>query len=631
MENGKKANWGWGTGVAALVVALCIVVAFNVILRGINARWDMTQEKLYRLSDGTGNILRDLDEPVSLMFFFSRQSETPPMLTMWARRVEDLLDEYKRSGGAMIDVSTFDPRPDSEIEDMAHKYGLPGQPMGHGRLYMGLVISTGDRHEIIPFLDPRQEHLMEYNITRLIARVARPSKPVVGVISSLPVLGDQRPPYPMPNMPPPAPAWFAFRDLRKDYDVRDIALPTSRIDADVDALIVVHPKNLNDTTLFAIDQFLLAGGSLMVFVDPLSLVEAETSPAEPHMRMRPKSSDLPRLFEAWGVEYSSSKVVADLDAVSRLQGPDGIEESLVWLSLRQAHMNSDDILTAQIGSIMMPFAGAFKIDASADVEVTTLISSSETSALIDAMTAQFGGDGIRRQFVSGMTPLTLAARMHGRFRTAFPEGRPKAADKETEDIARLTGADPLKESAAPGTVILVASADMLFDPFCVREVNMFGHRGHTPMNDNLALFAGMVEQVAGGPALAGVRTRGRTDRPFTRVLDIERKAAERYMEEELLLQKKWETAQNRLRELEAGRGDDQRLILSRQQQGEIERFREQMAQTQRQLRLVRRKRNEDIERLGFKVKVANIALMPLLVALGGLSYWLVRRRRLRRS
>ncbi len=626
-SNGSKVNWRWGAGLAAFLIALAIAVAVNVILSGVNARLDLTQDRLHRLSAGTRDILRDLDEPVSLMFFFSRLSETPPMLNMWARRVEDLLDEYERVGGRNATVQTFDPRPDSEVEEMAQKYGLPGQPIGHARQYMGLVISMGDRHETIPFLDLRQEHLLEYNITRLIARVSRPDKPVVGVISSLPVLGDQRPPFPMPNMPPPAPAWFAFRDLRKDYEVREVSTPAQRIERDVDALIVVHPKELDDSTLYAIDQYLLRGGSVMVFVDPVSLVEAETSPAPAHKRFHPQSSDLPRLFEAWGVQYNPGKVVADLDAATRLQGPNGIEDNLLWLSLRQARMNSEDLLTSQINTVLMPVAGSFRVDESPDVEVTTLLSSSESSALIDATTAQFGSEAIRREFASGMTPLTLAARLHGRFKTAFPDGRPPAEDAEAEEMARMTETAPLKESAMPGTVIVVANADMLFDHFCVREVNMFGHRAYTPMNDNLTLFFGMVEQLAGGAALTAVRARGRTNRPFDRVDDIERKAAERYMEEEMRLQKKWETAQNRLRELETGRGgDDQRMFLSRQQQEEIERFREQVAHTQRELRLVRRKRNEDIERLGLKIKIANIGLMPSLVAVAGLGFWFLRRR-----
>jgi ABC-type uncharacterized transport system involved in gliding motility auxiliary subunit len=621
-------RWKWGTGLLAFAIALCIAVAVNVLLRNVNLRADLTEDKLYRLSAGTREILADLEEPVSLMFFFSRLSEVPPQVNLWARRVEDLLEEYERNAPDRIRFATFDPRPDSEIEEMAMKYGLMGQPVGAGRLYLGLVVSMGDRHEVIPVVEPSQENLLEYNITRMIARVAMPEPPTIGVLSSLPVLGDRMPPMPMPNAPQPAQPWFAFRELRRDYQVREIETPARHIDESVRVLLIVHPKNLDRQTLFAIDQYVLRGGSVILFVDPFSRAEAETQPAPRHMQFQPKSSNLDPLLQAWGVRYDPGKVVADIEAATRLQrGPGEIEESLIWLTLRQKRIHRDDIVTAGIGSIMMPFAGALRIQESAKVEAVTLIESSESSALLDAMTAQMGGESVRRQFVSGQTPLPLAVRLHGRFDSAFPAGRP---DPEKEGEPTAPEEEGLKESDKPATLLIVADVDMLYDESLL-ERNMFGSYSPTMRNQNLFFLANMVEQLAGGPSLTDVRTRGQTDRPFTRVLEIEKEAAAQYMEEETLLQKEWEAAQKRLREIEAGRGEDQRLILSRRQQEEIERFRKQVAEAQRQLRLVRRKRTQDIERLGLWVKTVNIAVMPLAVILGGIGFWLVRRRRMRRA
>ena len=622
-----------GGSFAGLAVVVCIAVAANVILGNLNLRGDLTEEKLYRLSDGTREILGQLERPVTLKFFFNSSSAEMPMpLKQFAQRVEDLLVEYEMAAGGDILLEKYDPKPDSDAEEWAQKYGVNGQSLGMmgPTLYLGLVASVGDSEAVLPVLDPRAENLLEYNITRMIARVANPAKPVVGVISDLPVLGSARPPYPMPNQPPPQPAWFAFRDLKQDFELRTLTPPIDGIAADIGALIVVHPKALEDATLYAIDQFVLRGGSLLVFLDPLCVTEGE-SQTQPQMQRQGFSSQLDTLLEAWNVSFESGKVVADLDAVSRLRTANNqVEDSPVWLSLRRPNLNTEDVLTSNLESIMMPYAGTFDVTPAEDVEVTSLVSSSERSGLIDAMTAQFGSDGIRRSFKSGGQQMDLAVRLHGKLRTAFPDGKPSEETEDAESESDTSIDDGLKESIDKSTVVLFGDVDMLFDRFCVQELNFFGQKASQPINDNLSLFHNTVEQTAGDTALVSVRTRGKTERPFDVVLDLQHRAQEKYMKEEMLLQQKLEEAQRSLGELQAQKDEKQRYILSPKQQKEIATFQEQVLNTKRELKLVRRKLREDIERLGIKLKVINIILMPALVSIAGVSFGVYRSRKMKR-
>jgi ABC-type uncharacterized transport system involved in gliding motility auxiliary subunit len=377
----------------------------------------------------------------------------------------------------------------------------------------------------------------------------------------------------------------------------------------------------------------LRGGRLMVFLDPFSVAEAESQQDSP-MGYSQKSSDLKKLLEAWGVAYDSSKVVADLEATSRLRVGQGneVQDSPVWLSLRKNNLNADDILTSRLEFIMMPYAGSFTVTDTKGIQATTLISSSQTSSSVDAMTAQFSLDGVRRNFTSGFKSLPLAIRLHGTFATAFPEGKPsaKAEDKsgaggETNKTAEAAG-DFLKESAQPGTVILFGDADMLSDNYCVRAMNFMGFQAHEPINDNLALLQNAIEQIAGSTALVGVRVRGKTDRPFDVVLALERKAQEHYLAEETRLQQTLEGAQRRLDELQREKDSSQKYILSPKQKQEIDNFQEQVRNTKQELKLVRRKLREDIDNLGFKVKAINILLVPALVVVAGVTFGIYRRK-----
>jgi ABC-type uncharacterized transport system involved in gliding motility auxiliary subunit len=618
---------------AGLLVLLAILIAVNVIVGHMRVRKDFTSEKLYTLSDGTRKVLKKLDTDVTLMFFFNSSApEVPAPIKNFAQQVEDLLREYEGAGGGRVVLEKYDPKPDSDAEDLAQRYGLEGQalPQSGTALYLGLVVIAGERQAAIPMIDPRTEELLEYSITRMIHRVTAVKKPVVGVLSPLPVMGTKAPPYMMPGQPrpPQQPAWAAFRELSQDYDVRTLAPTVDRIDDDIDVLAVVHPKDLSEKTLYALDQFVLRGGRLMAFVDPFCL--ADTGSADMGMGqfgMPGRSSNLDKLFDAWGVKYEAGKVVADLEASTPLRGRNNqIEQSPLYLSLRKGAFAEKDVLTSSLNSMLLVMAGSFGNEAAEGLKLTPLATSSEQSAPTEAMMLQYDPNAFRRQFKSGHQRLNLAARLQGKFKSAFPDGKPK--DSETNQVESGSApAEHLKESKEAGNVILVADADMLNTEFCGQDINFFGYKAFQPFNDNISFFANMMEQLAGSADLIGIRCRGRTQRPFTRVLELQAKAQEQWMEQEQELQQRLQATQQRMSELQGQKDEKQRNVISSAQAKELARFREEVLQYKKELKNVRRNLREGIESLGMQVKLLNILLMPALVAVAGIVFFVVRRMR----
>ena len=624
-----------GGSLGGLVILAVILVAVNVIVGTLNLRQDLTQEKLFTLSDGTRHVLQKLDRTVTLKFFFtSSAAEIPVPLKSFAREVQELLHEYELASAGRIAVEVYDPKPDSDAEDWAQRYGVTGEPLGLSgvSLYLGLAGVCGDQQAAIPMLDPRNEQTLEYSITRMIYRLGAPQKPVVGILSPLPVMGMPALPFMMPGQPrpEPRPAWAAFQALRDDYTVREVPLTAESIDPDIDALVIVHPKNLSDRALYAIDQFVLRGGRLIACVDPFCVVD-NSQPESPEgaYAMPARSSDMAKLFAAWDVGYAPAKLAADMDAATYLRGRDNqAEQSPVYLSLRAANLSRNDILTASLESMVLPLAGSFTCTSTDKLKATPLIVTSERAQSADAMMAQFDPGAFLRTFKSGLKPLTLAVRLQGKFKTAFPEGRPPAApDAEGKTKPEEPVANSLQESTGSATVILIGDVDFLNDQFTVEQQNFFGSVMQQPINDNISFFLNAVEQMAGSTDLIGIRSRGTAVRPFDRVLALEHQAQERWMEQERAIEEKLQATQQRLAELQNTKDEKQRFILSPEQQKEIERFRQESLNYRQELKQVRRNLREGIESLGVKVKVLNILLVPALVAFGGIGFGLYRRSR----
>ena len=634
MKKNGLETWLYSTvGVVAMLV---IIVAFNIIAARAKTRVDLTAERAYTLSEGTRNILAKLDTPVQVRFYCSRnENRMPVMLKTYAQRVEDLLGEFRQHSKGQIEIQKLDPTPDSDAEDSAKIDGVEGQPLPDGEaIYLGVSVSMLDQKEAIPFLTPERERLLEYDLARAISRVMTSAKPVVGMMSPLPFAGQQMNPM-MARMGRGggAPAWVFYNELQRDFTVKQVEMTAESIPDDVKVLVLIHPKGISDGTQYAIDQFVLRGGKLIAFLDPSAALDPQGGGP---MGGGGSSSSIDKLLQAWGLTFTSTKVVADTTYTGRTrQG-----RAPAVLALNEKAVNKDDIITAQADNLFMVFAGAFSGSPVAGLTQTVLIKSSKDSQMIEPMVAQMSGEQVIKDFASSGIEHTLAVRLTGKFKSAFPEGKPKAAETKPDEPPKPEEKKPeekkddksLKESTQDGAVVLVGDSDMIQDQISVQEMqNPFGggQRMVMPANGNLAFAQGAIEQLTGDNNLIAVRSRASRERPFTVVRKMQADAEANYRSKIKELETSLSDAQSKLNALQRTKADQggQKFILSAEQQTEIANFRKKETEVKQQLKLERKKLRTDIDSLENRIKWVNIAGMPALVTLAGVGLALARRNR----
>lgn len=605
-----------------LVAIFVILLLLNFVLGAVHGRIDLTQGRLYTLSDGTRAILKKLDAPVKIRLYFSQGDAAVPLpIKAYGRHVEDLLAEFRQAGGGNVVVEKLDPQPDSEAEDSATLEGVEAQVTPAGdKFYLGLSVSYVDQKVALPALSPERERLLEYDLTRALARATSPGKPVVGVMSAIPVFGA--PPSPMTGGQPMEPLVFV-NELRRDYTVKRVSLGAEKIDDDVKVLVVIHPRGISDATQYAIDQFVLRGGKLVAFLDP----SAYFDPMAQMTGGGGSSSTLDKLLKAWGIGFDDGKVVADMRYITGA-GPRALP---TLLSLNDSAFDPDDVATARLGSALLPFSGAFTGKPAEGLKETVLMKTSAFSQLVDASAAVAQGEAAIREFQPSNTEYPLAIRLTGKFRTAFPDGKPKAEEKGDRKAAKAADAKPdaapLKESRGETAVALVGDSDFVNDGAAVQVQELFGQRIVIQRNGNLAFAQALVDQFAGDPALVELRSRASASRPFTVIRDMEARAQQAYLGKIKALEDSLNQTQEKLAALQRTRAPGSSAILSPEQQAELENFRKKAAETRRELKEVRKDLRADSEALETWTKVFNIAAMPLLVALAGIVLALWRRRR----
>jgi ABC-type uncharacterized transport system involved in gliding motility auxiliary subunit len=613
-----------GVGIVAM---LFLVIAVNLIAAQAKQRIDLTAEKAYTLSRGTRAILAKLDTPVQIRLYCTRDTKTMPVtLANYAQRVEDLLGEYKQASKGKIEVQQLDPTPDSDAEDSAKLDGVEAQPLRGGeRAYLGLSVSMLDQKQAIPLLTPDRERLLEYDISRAIARVMVAKKPVVGVMSALPVMGEMNPMMMMRHEQNESRPWAFISELQRDFDVKQVELTTDKIPDEIKVMIVIHPKGISDITQFALDQFVLRGGQLVAFVDPLCALdrqEASNGGLPP-----PSSSTLDKLFKAWGVNFPAGQVVADLEYAASVRG----ERNPTILALNETAMNKDDVLTADADNVLMVFSGVFTGTPAAGLTKTDLIKTTTRSQLVDSMMASFGATQIANDFKASGTQYPLAIRLAGRFKTAFPEGKPKPAQGEPaqpKPTEKPGDANFLKESTHPTTVVLAGDADMIQNAVAVRELQTLGGQPLViPVNGNLGFAQGAVEQLAGDSDLIAVRSRASRERPFTVVQKMQADAETNYRSKIKELETSLADTQRKMNELQRSKDAGQRFILSPEQQEELTNFRKTEADVKAQLKEMRRKLRAQIDSLENRIKWINIAGIPVAVILVGFLLAALKRQR----
>ncbi|HLP78702.1 MAG TPA: GldG family protein, partial [Candidatus Paceibacterota bacterium] len=567
-----------------VIVMAAIVIAVNVITGGFHERVDLTKEKAFTLSDGTRTILAKLDTPVKIRFYCTQADSSSPYsvaLKSYAKRVEDLLSEYKQAAKGKLVIEKYDPQPDSDAEESAQLDGLEPQQLPSGdKFFLGLAVSQLDAKEAIPFLSPTRERQLEYDISRAVTRVIRPEKPVIGVMTALPVFGQPSNPMMMQMGQRGQAPWAIISEMKNDYTLRRVEMSAEKIDDDIKVLFVIHPSGISDKVQFAIDQFVLRGGRLVAFLDAQSLVDSRNS-QNPMMGAMPGGgSSLDKLIKAWGLQFDTSKVVADRTFKMELgeQG-DQTQQRPAWLMLTPDGINADDIATSELDNIWYFSGGAFTGTPAAGLKETVLLKSTKDSELVDGMTANFGGESILKDFKPSGVQYALAVRLTGKFKTAFPNGKPDEkpddadAGKKPDDKVEKKADSALKESQQDTTVVLVGDADMIADEFSIRRMNTpFGQLA-TPMNGNLNLAQNLVEQLSGDNNLIAVRSRAVLSRPFTRVKAMQADAEAKYMAEIKELQDSQDQTVARLNELQQQKSQNQRYIMSPEQQTEINNLR----------------------------------------------------------
>jgi len=625
---------------------LVILVAVYAIVGALRIRVDLTQEKIYTLSSGTRAILDKVaksETPLQINFYCTQDSkDMPVMLKTYAQRVEELLEEYRKASRGTIEIKKFDPRPDTEAEDSAKLDGVEGRAIGGGlglgdQVYLGLAIHQLDAKEVIPFLAPERERLLEYDLSRAIARVTTPDKPVVGVMSSLQVMGEFNPMAMRMGQMQRQDPWVFIQELKSDFEVKQVEMSVDEIPSDVKVLVVIHPKGITPKAQYAIDQFVLKGGKLIAFLDPLSIVDSRNAPPgmNPMQAAQMGGSTMDLLLKAWGLTFDVNKVVADMNFSTRINQQGRAQSAPAVLSMNRDGMNPDDVVTSQTDNALVPFSGVFSGTPAEGLKETVLLHTTTQSQLIDRFMAEYSGDQTAKDFSPSGKQLALAVRLTGKFKTAFPDGKPAdstpKSDGDKKDEKKQEKADTAspKESKTDGTVILVGDADMIYDQFCAQVQNFFGQKIVSLPNGNLPLAQSMVEQLAGDSNLIAVRSRATMNRPFTVVRKMQAEAQDRYRAKISELEKSLQETQTKLNELQRTKQGEsnQRFVLSPEQQSEIKNFQTKQAQVNKELRTLRRSLNREIESLETRLKWLNIAGMPLLVAIGGVSLAMIKRKK----
>ena len=606
--------------VGVLLLTIIVAPAIALLLRG--TRVDLTDGNVHTLSDGSRSLLAGMKGNVELTLYFSDEiTGGMPDLRNYASHVRDLLQEMAAESGGKLKVTEVDPAPFSEAQDTADAASLQSIQANNAgdAIYLGLVGKNArGQQETIPFFQPNREQFLEYDIARLVHTLDRDKPPAIGLVTQLPVEGQ----FDF-HTAQPVGAWIAVSELQRQFDVQRPALADAAALARLDVLVLIHPQRLQPLELFNLDQFVLRGGRLLLFLDPNAEHQGRANPMMGAPPANP-SSDLRQLLTAWGVRYDPAQVVADARyAMTVTMSADGPPvRHLGILTLEGDALDREDIVTAQLERLNFASAGALAPIRGATTKFLPLVRSSTDAALLDAERFRMLVDPTA--LADGFTPagraLTLVARVTGPARSAFPGGLPAAAGRTPAAGNALRGNGTIN-------VMVVADTDVLTDLMWVQSDDFFGQAVARPWAGNGDMLLNAVENLTGNAALASIRGRARYQRPFTRVQELMRRADERMVEQGRALERQLGATEAKLAELErAGQGGDG-TGLTPAQQAEIERFQAEKLTIRKRLRQVQRELTVDIDRLGDTLKLLNILAVPALLTLVLLGWQLRRRRR----
>ena len=614
-----KTNYSLiSTTVLAVLVFLVVNFASTQWLG--NYRMDFTENRLYTLSERFVGALNDLSEPIDLTLYMTRSSLLElPELRSYAERVEDYLQEIKRHSAGRITLSVIDPKPFSEAEDIAVSHGIQGIPLRNGsKVYFGLLATNSvDGVQVIPHFFAEREELLEYDLIRLILALEGRPRKKVGVLSWLPIQGA---PVGAGGATQAQDPWTFFTQMQSNFDVELLSTSTDVLPADIETLVLIHPRNVSDRLLDQIDQFVLRGNNLLLLVDPYSELLALYFSANPQLGQQSSGSNLNILTKKWGFTLNESKLVGDLPIAAQVvdaqASAGGTIDYPVWMNLQPKQFNQNDVVTAKLGNMTMATAGVIEIDSAATTQISALIWTSKTAMSYDLeeFSAIHNLSELVDDYQSENREYPLAVRISGMAQSSF--SKEFSVNSDASEYAS-SSSKHLSEGAVD--VIVVADTDFLHDRFWVREETVLGQRVAFAEASNGKFISNAVDNLSGDNKLIGVRTRGRTDRPFVVTHNLRQAAEQKYRRHVVYLRAELEKIEALLHDFSAiGTRSSGLQILTDEQIEQIKQARHNQLSIRRQLREVQHKLVKDIEQLKNHLTLLNLLVVPALIAFIGI-------------
>ncbi len=623
------------------VLAICAAAFFaNLLFSVTNIRADFTQDQTFTLSPGSRRIIARLDEPVTLEFFASRSDvKLRPYLESYSRRIETLLREYVAHSGGKIKLVITDPRPDTKEEQRAQRQSLGAMRAAQGSAYLGLTAQQADTVKAIPVLDPSREKFLEFDLSKLIASVARLDKPKLAIISSLAITNQ----VPQGEQQQPGPADFLLAELGQTFEVITLSNQATELPKDTAVIALIHSNHLAEKLSYAVDQFLLNGGPVFAAVDPLSRLQKFQQGGMPFMMapMALGASSDPLLLRGWGINVDIDAVVGDASNSVAIRGSRG--EPVQYqpaFSVTGDAFAKDSPLTSDLHEIAFMEPGDISLISGAEKRLTLvplITLSSPGAGVIGTALANAGPfEKVALGFKPDGKSRVLVASIAGTFNSAYPKGAPTEppaapdAPKSATPPVAAPAAPHLPESKKPGRLMVVADSDFMLDPFTVRQRQASGQVAMEAINDNLAFVLSALETLGGSDELVSLRSKGTSIRPFKRVVALEREAQVRYQAKLDEIEKRLEDANGKIAEISKRSGADNSkgLIITPEMQREIEKFQAEAEKLTDERRVIRRGLSEDVNSLGRRLQVINLLAGPAIAALFGLLYALARRRKI---
>ena len=616
----------------SFIVLLAIIsfISFNVLNKNFfkNLRFDLTNSEVYTLSDGTKKILKSINEPLDFKLFYTKQiGDINPVYQNYYARVQEVLEQYVLLSNNKIKLKIFNPKPFSNEEDKAVEYGLQGAEIMSGVYgYFGLIAtnSTDDEEKII-FFQPDRSPFLEYDLSKIVTNLANPNRRTVGLYTDLPMLGTFNP-LAKTQDAATAPPWAVYNQMKEFFEITRVHEKTKSLPEGLNLLMLVHPKSISERLMYTIDQFVLRGGKLLIFIDPNSETES-FSPDKNQIEEGSNESNLSQLLNKWGIELVENKVVGDLLSARRVEigasDQPSVTDYLAWLDIKKDHMDDTHQVTSEVQRLTFATSGFLKNNGNNEnINFRRLVWSTTQSMQINADDVRFTPDPttLLRNFSPSNEELTLAAEIKGNFISNFPDGPPDTGRKDDFDKN-----EHINESIKPSTLVVVADADMLYDEFWLKYEQS---GGVTPIANNADFTVNILEYLNGTEDLIGLRGKGATSTPFTKVEKIQKEAEQRFRAKEQELLEKLRNYENELEDIQKGSGEEkEKTLLTEKEALEIDKFREEMILVRSELRKVQNALRKDIEKLDSTLKFFNIFFVPILLIIISLVLGFIERRK----